>query len=420
MFNKVKKRLALFNSILMGILLLLFVTITFCWSTWVIYSGEKENLLSYAEEEANELDDEEELDEIDDDDDGLMFNYFFDTNGNLIHYENPSSELSQVIWEKIKNWKVPSEKPGLFFSKYNNQTLVTLIIAMPVIKANNLYGIFYAGKDVSMHYSFIKKLLYILIGLFIMFIALITCIGYYMADRSIEHIKSSYQRQRQFLADASHELRLPLSVLLSSVEVIENDDENQFSNFTKQILSDMKDEIKKMSFIIGNLLTLARSNTTASDLIKEHFNVKPIAEQIVRILEPIAQTKNIELELNIPENTVIYADKERISQLLQIFLDNAIKYTDNNGRIQLFIETPVTSPPLLKIIVKDNGVGIAPEEQDLIFERFYRVDKARSRNIQGTGLGLSIAKWIVEAHKGSIKVVSQPGKGSSFIVTIPQ
>ncbi len=420
MFNQVRKELTLFNSILMGTLLLLFAITVFAWVTCIIYCGEKEDLLAYAIEEANEVDDEEEIGETGDDDDGLMYNFLFDNQGNLLHYEKPGTEISRIIDEKIKNWKVPPDKPGIFFPKYANQTFVTLLMVKPIKKANNVHGIFYAGKDVTIQYRFLKELLYIIIGILIVFIILITWIGYLMAGKSMDPIKRSYQRQRQFLADASHELRLPLSVLLSSVEAIDSDGESQFSEFTQQVLVDMKDEIKKMSRIIGDLLTLARSDTSALALTKEQFKFEPIAKQIIRILHPITQAKSIDLEMHISEDIIVYADRERISQLLLILLDNALKYTPDNGEVQLFVETIQTGQSELKIIVKDNGIGIAPEEQKLIFERFYRVDKTRSRQMGGNGLGLSIAKWIAEAHKGSIKVISQPGQGSSFVVTLPQ
>ncbi len=419
MFNKVRKQLILFNSILMGILLFLFAVTTFAWAAWTVYCGEREDLLAYVKEEVAEEEEESE-EEGEDDNDGLMFNYFFDNQGNLIHYSKPGSELSQIADEKIRDWEIGSGKPTLVLSKHANQMFVILLVAQPIKSAAGIHGIFYAGKDVTPHYQFLKKLLYIIIGLLIMFIALITWIGYLMARRAMGPIEHAYQRQREFLADASHELRLPLSVLLSSVEATQLDEENRFSRFSRQVLSDMKDEIKRMSKIIGDLLTLARSDTAVLNLLKERFAIKPVAEEIIRKLYPIAHKKAITLKLDIVEDIVINADKERISQLLVILLDNALKYTPNGGEVRLFIQSPGTGSPELKIIVEDNGIGIVPEEQERIFERFYRVDKTRSREMGGTGLGLPIAKWITESHGGSIRVVSQPSQGSSFLVTLPQ
>lgn len=389
MFKKVRDQLIRFNSILMGILLLLFAITTFAWATWTVYCGVREDLLAYAQEEATEIEEEEE--ELgEDDDDGLMFNYFFDNQGNLINYSKLGSELSRIVHSQINNWNVEPGKPRLIFSNRNNQFFVILIIAQPITSLAGIDGMFYAGKDVTTHFFFLKNLLYILIGLLIMFIALITWLGYIMARRAMGPIEHSYQRQREFLADTSHELRLPLSVLLSSIEATQMDEENRFSRFTRQVLGDMKDEIKKMSRIIGDLLTLARSDMAVLNLMKEQFTINPVAEGIIRKLYPIAHQKDIDLKLDILKDIVIYADKERISQLLLILMDNALKYTPNGGEVQLFIESPAAGSSELKIIVKDNGIGIAPEEQGRIFERFYRVDKTRSRQMGGTGLGLAI------------------------------
>jgi signal transduction histidine kinase len=236
----------------------------------------------------------------------------------------------------------------------------------------------------------------------------------------MEPIKQTFERQREFLADASHELRTPLSVLLSSVDAVQSDDANVMSPFAHQVLVDMKDEIKKMSKIVGDLLTLARAENSQFNLMKEQFDLGPDVRQIIRTLNPMAQAKQITLKTEIMDNLLIYADRERIAQLFLILLDNAIKYTPNGGIVELSVRLTEVDSKELRISVRDNGIGIASEEQARIFERFYRVDKTRSREMGGSGLGLAIAKWIAEIHGGSIKVNSQPGAGSEFVVSLPQ
>jgi signal transduction histidine kinase len=129
--------------------------------------------------------------------------------------------------------------------------------------------------------------------------------------------------------------------------------------------------------------------------------------------------KNIRLELSGSNNIFVVADQERMKQLLLILIDNAIKYTSAGGKVTLLIKMVHGLKQGVNIIVQDSGVGIPQEQQHLIFERFYRIDKVRSREEGGTGLGLSIAKWIAEAHGGTISIDSAPGKGSTFIVTFP-
>jgi signal transduction histidine kinase len=126
------------------------------------------------------------------------------------------------------------------------------------------------------------------------------------------------------------------------------------------------------------------------------------------------------MDFHSPESVIITADADKLTQLLYILLDNAIKYTPDGGEVALSLAVePFKQQRMLTISVKDTGIGIPPESLDRIFDRFYRVDKARSRQQGGHGLGLSIAKWIVDAHGGNIRVQSEVGKGSEFIVKIP-
>lgn len=240
-----------------------------------------------------------------------------------------------------------------------------------------------------------------------------------MAGRAIVPIRKSYERQREFVADASHELRTPLSIFMASVDVMQGDKDSVMSPVVKQVISDMKDEIKKMSNIVSDMLTLARADAPIN-IIKERFNLKPVAEQAVRSLCPFAHKKNVAFSMESQDEVWIVADKERISQLLFILLDNAIKYTPAGGKVYVKIAAFESKNRGIILTIKDTGMGIPPEYQELIFERFYRVDKARSREIGGSGLGLSIAKWIVAAHEGEINVHSKVGEGSTFTVTLPQ
>jgi two-component system sensor histidine kinase CiaH len=254
----------------------------------------------------------------------------------------------------------------------------------------------------------------------LLFLALATLLGFIMARRSIAPIKISYEKQREFLADASHELRTPLSVLLASVESIQGDTANRMTDFSGQVLVDMKDEIKRMAKMVTDLLTLARSDTAMLNLMKKQFELHSVAEQVLRTINPLAQAKNINLQLNFPEQITVYADRDRVTQLLLILVDNAVKYTPNDGQVKLTImRLGGQNGSRVEIVVQDNGIGIAAEEQDLIFQRFYRIDKARSRAIGGSGLGLPIAKWIVEQHGGLIKVNSNLGAGARFVAVLP-
>lgn len=428
MFDKVKKQMLIYNSALIGVLLFIFVVILFTGILWVVYNEEKNDLLAYAREEA-----EENLEIIENkhvsepgflkkeyQENSVFFFYLVNDEGKLIHYAKPHPTVSRIVREKIKHWDATAGKPLLIKFSQAQQTSIITMVALPVESASTVYGTIYVGKDISSYYQIIKKILISLIVYFILFIALITLAGYLIATKAMQPLKRSYQRQQEFLADASHELRTPLSILLTSVDALQHELKALPGSFVQRVVADMRDEIKTMAKIVDSLLTLARSDAAMLKLLKERFNLRPIAEQIIRILNPLAQEKAIDLQSYLSKDILIVADKERIRQLLLILLDNALKYTPSHGRIELLIQWVIRDVPELQIMVKDNGIGIPEPEQRLIFERFYRVDKARSRANGGIGLGLPIAKWIVESHGGSIQVMSQPGQGTTFLITLPQ
>jgi len=172
-----------------------------------------------------------------------------------------------------------------------------------------------------------------------------------------------------------------------------------------------------MTHLVSDLLTLARSDSNIIELKKETVDFRPHAEKTLESVRPLAVAKQISLSLEAPAKLLAVGDVQRLSQLLYILLDNAIKYTPNGGEVKLFL---TGEGGQLGIAVQDTGIGIKQDDYVHIFERFYRSDKSRSRQMGGHGLGLSIAKWIVDIHKGTIKVISEIEKGSTFIVRIPQ
>ncbi|AJQ27617.1 sensor histidine kinase [Pelosinus fermentans] len=425
MFSRIRKHLTFLYSGIMVFFLLTFVGFTYIGLTWAVYSEEKQELLLFAEEEAQEhslfLQHQELLRQTPQDEyrGGRMFFYAFGNDGKLANAAEASSIFQDRIVEKINTWDVEDGDVVLLMPDVHNNRAIVMMASLPVMYGEEHLGKIYVGRDVTAFYQVLKNVFLILTIISLLFLFLASGGGYMMAGRAIIPIKKSYDRQREFVADASHELRTPLSIFMASVEAIQRDKESKISPFAELVLADMKDEIKKMSKTVSDMLTLARSDAEATTILKEKFNLLDIVEQVLRSLQPLANEKNIQLSFENPIEKVILADKERIRQLLLILLDNAIKYTPPQGKVSVGLEFS-TKVPDIKIIIKDSGMGIPAEDQELIFERFYRVDKTRSREIGGTGLGLSIAKWIVLAHGGSVKIESQMGQGSTFIIILPQ
>lgn len=294
---------------------------------------------------------------------------------------------------------------------------IRLMIAGESISSNGeVVGTLYIGKEISFAYQVFKWLPIILLGLAILFSVVALVISYYMSKKAMVPITRAFSRQREFVADASHELRTPLSVMLSSINAMEMTLDLKKGDYSHKILFNMKNEVKRMTGLVGDLLTLARSDSGTVEHVNERFDFRPITEEAIESVRTMAESKQIRLHLEAPDILIVNGDSQRLTQLLYILLDNAIKYTPNGG--EAILSLSVNGKELI-ITMKDTGIGINSEDYGRIFERFYRVDKARTRQAGGHGLGLAIAKWIVESHMGTIQVSSEPGKGSMFIISIP-
>jgi two-component system sensor histidine kinase CiaH len=231
-------------------------------------------------------------------------------------------------------------------------------------------------------------------------------------------ILNAYRRQQDFVADASHEIRTPLSVIRASAEILE-EEKGQLTPFHQDLVTGMKKELQQMTGLVDSLLTLARSDSGNLNINRKRFDFHQLAQTSVEAFRSLAANLQVVVKVKNPEpETVCYCcgDEQRLRQLLYILLDNALKYNRPGGSVTLEC---TLSANTLEIRVVDTGIGIPTEELPLVFERFYRVDKARTRSNRGHGLGLSIAAWIVQAHEGSISAYSRPDGGTTISVSLP-
>ncbi|WP_051430794.1 sensor histidine kinase [Thermicanus aegyptius] len=349
------------------------------------------------------------------------FYYLFSEEGRFLHGDESLHELRKEIFQKLNGWVPREEEYRLMdFTTGEGATLHFLVGGREVIQEGKPLGLVYAGVDITPEKNALDRLMVLLGGLSLLFLLISYILGQFMAGRAMRPIHQSFQRQREFVADASHELRSPLSVLQASLDVIEAEEGEKFSSFSHQILQDMKDETRRMGRLTQDLLTLARADSDAIQLEKTDFNLAEMGRSVIRTFQSMAKQKEIVLDFQGPESLFLYADEERMRQLLTILLDNAVKYTPKQGKVHLQMEeSGRTGRKKVVIQVRDTGIGIPAEKLPRIFDRFYRVDKVRSREQGGAGLGLSIAKWIVEAHDGEIRVESKEGEGTTFTVLLP-
>lgn len=444
MFVRIRNRLTLLYTGLLILFLLAFMIITYTIFSYAILHDREEAVIHLAEEVYSKRESlplyedikEDKYDKRKDDDDddlkyrmdvaqldlrGSSFYYLTSRDGKLTYASDDyDKDLRKKIVKRLKDWTPKAGEIRYENIDVDHNTIHLVLSGKSIYSDGKLKGIIYTGMDVSEQRDALDRLFIILIVLAIVFLLLSSIIGHFMAGRAMRPIMNAFARQRQFVADASHELRTPLSVMHASIEVIEAEERDKFSPMTVQIIEDMKDETQRMTHLVGDMLTLARADSGRQQLTLERFDLYLTIEKIVRSFQPIAHKRDIQLYMTGLHNLKVKADQERITQLLYILIDNAIKFTLDHGKIKVTLnEVTKGSARKASIAVSDTGIGMTDEQLQHIFDRFYRADQVRSRKQGGAGLGLAIAKWIVETHGGTLIAHSEVNIGSTFTAILP-
>ncbi|VBB09378.1 Hypothetical protein LUCI_4668 [Lucifera butyrica] len=232
-------------------------------------------------------------------------------------------------------------------------------------------------------------------------------------NHMLNRVQAGFEQQRRFVSDASHELRTPITVISGYADMLDRWGKQDPSALEEGIEA-IKSEASNMYGLIEKLLFLARADQNRQVMNKTRLAMQPLIEEVTQETRLIAPDHQVVLQQN--DCAAIYADALSIKQMLRIFIENSIKYTPTGGTIRI---SSRKTGDYLEIAIEDTGIGIPEEEQPKIFERFYRVDKSRSKMTGGTGLGLSIARWIAEQHNSSIHLASTLGSGTTITVRIP-
>ena len=240
--------------------------------------------------------------------------------------------------------------------------------------------------------------------------------GTVVVFHDITRIKHLENLRKEFVANVSHELRTPLSIIKGYVETL-LDEQSPDADMARQFLQTIQKNSRRLEALIDDLLTISALESQQTKLMLAPVSLLSIAQGATEELTKQAQAKSISVEVEIPPGcSAIRGDAQRLHQVFSNLLDNAIKYTQSGGHVRI---TAKQVDGETEVCVADNGPGIAPEHLPRVFERFYRADKARSRELGGTGLGLSIVKHIVQAHGGRVWAESEIEKGSRFFFTLP-
>jgi len=234
----------------------------------------------------------------------------------------------------------------------------------------------------------------------------------------LTEIRKLEEVRRDFIANLSHELKTPLTAIRGFSETL-LEEGNENTGPARKHLEVIFRHATDLNHLMENLLNLSKIESGKEELLSDGISLRPFVDRLLERFSVQAKVKGLSIHNEIPEAAPsLCADPTKLNQILSNLIDNAIKYTPEQGKI--WIRAPSSKPPEYTIEVADNGPGIPKEDQQRIFERFYRVDRARSRDTGGAGLGLAIVKHLVELHGGRIAVESEPGRGTRFIFSLPQ
>ncbi len=421
-FGRSRRQLTLIYSLMMCIFLIVLIFVVHMTMEWAMFSEQAQEILDSADSisdlrerygQNNEAASDENKSYKNTND--RLFFYIFDEDKRLVDFARASFRVGSFILDTIDTWNVQDGEVTVFSRPNVLGRTTNVMMVSKYLKISGVNHRLYVGKDVTVMYSGLQKSTYILIFLGVIALIVATLFSHFMAGRAIIPLKEAYEKQRQFAADASHELRTPLAVVMASADLLLMDQTIK-SPFLKQVIEDVKSEVQKMSKLVSDLLMVARSDNNALKVTIKKFDLGEMLNQNIRMMTPLAEKKNIKLSGENIQKVEMQADEQKIKQLILILVDNAIKYTPEGGDVTVGIES--IDDGKVTFFVQDSGIGIAKEDQDKVFERFYRVDKARSREIGGNGLGLSIASEIVRLHEGKISVESELGQGTKFIVEL--
>ncbi len=275
----------------------------------------------------------------------------------------------------------------------------------------NEYEYRIAFVEITNDKQMLNTLLLSLVSIFVFMIVIIYIISLYFANKAIKPLNVLWNKQKQFVADASHELKTPLTIISANTDLLLLNKEEKIKNQMKW-LEYIKSETKGMNKLINELLNSAKAEEDKYNF--ESINISELINEIVLSFETIVFEKNIKFNINVDDNLILNTDPNKFRQVAIILLDNAIKYVDEKGKINIKLYKDKKN---IILDITNTGIGIDKEDLPHIFERFYKSDKARTNNNSNSfGLGLYIAKTITTKLNGNIKCISEKNKNTSFII----
>ena len=335
-------------------------------------------------------------------------------------------ELYKQFVGLVTKWRITNKIDEFFVARlrltfyYSITAIIILgvssVIIYTAILSNFTQSIMRRGLDPDISQAIMSDARDILFDRFltidVTIIIFIVIMGFFLTHKTLRPIKSNMQKQKRFIASAAHDLRTPIAIIISGLEVNLSNKKLDLAG-AKKTLENTLDEMREFSKLNNNLLDISKYDTP----IQIEYEPIPMSELVKSIIEKnknLAKNKNIDIETKIEVKAMVQGNKMELSRVFLNILDNAIKYTAPNGKI--IVSDKIDSNKYV-LTISDNGVGIPKDIIDKIFDTFFRGDGAR--NTEGAGLGLTLAKKIIENHKGTISIKSQVNKGTNVIISLP-
>ena len=347
----------------------------------------------------------------------MAFYYILSSDAELVHGNESHPELRPVLLALLKSRELPQGQVVFRNLQPDNEPELRLaLLRHPVMSEGRYLGSVYAATDIGDSLAHLDQLLRTGLLLALGFALLASLGGWWMADRSLQPLRRALQHQRRFIADASHELRAPLTVLTTALAVVNKEATAQLSEFHRQTLADALDETRRLNRMTDELLLLARADAGVLQANIQSIRLQPLIEQRLRLCQPLVEEKQLHVTLQLPPDLTINADSDLLRRLLSAALDNALQYTPNGGFLR--IEAHGKGKKLL-LRLSNNCSNLLPLNTRQIFKRFYRGDPARQRNRQGSGLGLAIIQEIMLAHGGQVWIDYSKTTGFCLTCSFP-
>ena len=420
-FEHLRQRMTCIYAAIFGVLILLivFAAYTFIW--WNVLQHEKDELVAKIYHEAEEwVDSGEEPCSAVSVREGSMLAYFVSPDGKTIVLDQlGQGKIREGLFKHRGDWPKKLDTARMLNNRvYDEKGNAHRYLAAlaPVLRGDKLEGHLYMFKDMEFYYQAAFTTLFKLLCVAVLLFALACYFGYWLAGRNIQPISEMYGRQMQFTADASHEMRTPLAVMALATQGLKEDEESRYSDFAKESIEMLQNETQRMSRLTENLMALARGDEGNAPAPMQMVNITELCARVGQQLKLLAQEKGIALRTHVDDSLELLGDETALNRLLIILLDNAIKYSPAATNID-FIVTKSKNNVLF--VVQDEGCGISDEDKEKVFDRFYRVDKARSRSQGGLGLGLSLAHAIVRQHQGEIRILDNKPCGTIMQLLLP-